>query len=83
MCVTNKSHINPNLSNIKMFSTNAAGLVKGKVASMLSEVNATGANIVTIQETHCTRKGRINMPADFVVFESIRRAKNGGTMFAV
>ena len=81
--VINKSNQNHNLCNIKIFSTNAAGLVKGKEASMISGVNATGANIVTIQETHCSRKGRINMPADFVVFESIRRTKHGGTMCAV
>ena len=81
--VINKSHNNPNLCSIKMFSTNAAGLVKGKVASLISEVNATSANIVTIQETHCSRKGRISMPADFVVFESIRKRKCGGTLCAV
>ena len=66
-----------------MFSTNAAGLVKGKMASLLSEVNATGSNIVTIQETHSIRKGKIVKPADFVVFETIRKIKHGGTMCAV
>ena len=81
--VKNKSPINHNLSTIKMFSTNAAGLVKGKIASLISEVNATASNIVTIQETHCTRKGRISMPSDFVVFDSIRKTKYGGTLCAI
>ena len=72
-----------NQTCIKMFSTNAAGLVKGKIASLLSEVNATGSNIVTIQETHSIRKGKIVKPADFVVFETIRKIKHGGTMCAV
>ena len=80
---TKKYHTDSNETYIKMFSSNAAGLVKGKMASLLSEVNATGSNIVTIQETHAIRKGKIVMPADFVVFESIRRRKHGGTMCAV
>ena len=66
-----------------MFSTNAAGLVNGKVQSLNSQVKATASNIVTIQETHSSRKGRIKMPDGFVIFESIRKAKNGGTLCAV
>ena len=50
---------------IKMFSTNAAGVVTGKQASLNSEVKATQANIVTIQETHSTRKGKVTMPSEF------------------
>ena len=68
---------------LKMFSTNAAGVVTGKLASLNSEVKATQANIVTIQETHSTRKGIVIMPSEFVVFESIRKEKNGGTLIAV
>ena len=68
---------------IKMFSINAAGVVTGKQASLNSEVNATQANIVTLQETHSTRKGKVTMPGEFVVFEAIRREKNGGTLIAV
>ena len=37
------------------------------------------ANIVTVQETHSNRKGRILMPRQFVVFEAIRKAKCGGS----
>ena len=57
--------------------------MKGKVESLKSEVEATEANIVTIQETHSTKKGKINMPVGFVVFEAIRKAKHGGTMCAI
>ena len=50
---------------------------------LVSEAKATESNIVTVQETQSNRKGRIHMPDDFVVFESIRKAKHGGTMCAV
>ena len=69
--------------NIKIFSTNAAGVVTGKVESLRNEVKATKANIVTLQETHSTAKGQIIMNDSFVVFEAIRRAKHGGTMCAI
>ena len=69
--------------SIKMFSTNAAGVVTGKAESLRNEIKATQANIVTIQETHSTRKGQIRMHESFVVFEAIRKAKNGGTMCAI
>ena len=77
--------VKPNavVKHIKMFSTNAAGLVNGKVKSLMSEVKATSSNIVTIQETHSVRKGRIKMPDGFVIFEAIRKAKHGGTLCAV
>ena len=68
---------------IKMFSTNAAGVVTGKADSLRNEIKATQSNIVTIQETHSTRKGQISMHESFVVFESIRKAKNGGTICAI
>ena len=77
----NKNHtVN---KNIKIFSTNAAGVGSGKAESLVNEVNATGANIVTIQETHSTRKGRVKLHSIFVIFESIRKAKHGGTLCAV
>ena len=66
-----------------LFSTNASGLVTGKLDSLNSEVKATKANIVTIQETHSSRKGKIVMPEGFVTFEAIQKAKNGGTMYSV
>ena len=77
----NKS--NMSTQTIKVFSTNAAGLLSGKLESLRSQVIATGANIVTIQETHALRKGKIKMPAGFVIFEAIRKAKQGGTMCAI
>ena len=49
-------------STIILFCTNAAGLVTGKIDSLKSEINATKANIITIQETHSVRKGKIVMP---------------------
>ena len=69
--------------NIKLFSTNGAGVKNGKVQSLKSEVRSTGANIVTIQETHCTQKGKIKMDKEFVTFEAIRTKKGGGTMIAI
>ena len=54
----------------------------GKLESLKSEVIITGATVVTAQETHCRRKGRIQMP-NMVVFEAIRTKKGGGTMCAV
>ena len=74
---------NKHSATVKLFSTNAAGLVTGKLHSLKSEVKATMANIVTIQETHTVRKGKFLMPAGFVTFEAVRKAKNGGTMCAV
>ena len=66
----------------KIFSTNCAGVVYGKLESLKSEVITTGATVVTAQETHCRRKGRIQMN-NMVVFEAIRSKKGGGTMCAV
>ena len=79
--IKHKSHVSSR--TIKMFSTNAAGVVTGKLDSLLSEVKATKANIVTVQETHSTKKGKIPMPRQFVVFESIRKAKCGGKKCAI
>ena len=69
--------------DIIILSTNVAGVVTGKLASLNAEVKAAKANIVTIQETHSTRKGKIVMPKEFVIFDSICKAKNGGTIIAV
>ena len=44
---------------LKLFSTNGAGIIYGKVDSLKHEVKATCATDVTVQETHCKRKGRI------------------------
>ena len=58
---------------ITMYSTNGAGVVKGKVESLKSEVQTTAANVVTLQETHSDRKVKIIMPTGFVTFEAIRK----------
>ena len=68
-------------SNLKLFSTNGAGVVGGKVSSLRSAVKEVKANLVTVQETHSKRKGKIQIE-DFVIFEAIRKAKGGGTMIA-
>ena len=79
---TNKTINNINKSVI-IYSTNGAGAVNGKAESLKSQVLATNANIVTIQETHCVRKGRIKMPQGFVIFEAIQKEKHGVTMCAI
>ena len=71
------------LSNIKLFATNGAGVKNGKVRSLNAEVKSTQANIVMVQETHCTQKGKIVMDNHFVVFEAIRKKKGGGTLMAI
>ena len=71
------------IDSITIFSTNAAGVVTGKADSLINEVKSTCANIVTLQETHSQCKGRVKLPANFVVFEAIRKAKNGGILCAV
>ena len=67
---------------LKLFSTNGAGLINGRIESLKSEVKNTAATVVTVQETHCRRKGRLQMDG-MVVFEAIRTKKGGGTMCAV
>ena len=78
----NAENSNSKFKTLKMFSTNDAGVVNGKIDSLINEVKATGATIVTVQETHCRRKGRIQMD-NMVVFESIRSKKGGGTICAI
>ena len=69
-------------SYLKNFSTNGAGVIRGKQDSLRCEVSNTEANIVTVQEMHSTQKGRFQMP-NFVVFEAIRKKKGGGTIIAI
>ena len=71
------------VNNIKIFSTNGAGVKNGKIDSLNAEVNSVQANIVTIQETHCRQKGKIIMNNKFVIFEALRKRKGGGTLVAV
>ena len=70
-----------NTARLKIFSANGAGIIGGKRKSLLSEVKGTGSNVVTLQETHCRRKGKIMIP-DMVIFEAIRNVKGGGTLVA-
>ena len=43
-----------------------------------------GAGIITLQETHFRRKGRLNDKlGDFEIFEAIRKKQKGGTLIAV
>ena len=78
-----KLHVIPQCAaTVKLFSTNGAGIVRGKQQSLRNEVMNTQANIVTVQETHATQKGKINIP-NFITFEAIRKKKGGGTMISV
>ena len=67
--------------HLKIFSTNAAGLIKGKLDSLKAEVLNTECNIITVQETHCRKKGKLTFP-NFVTFEAIRTKQGGGTMIS-
>ena len=66
---------------LKIFSTNGAGVIKGKVGSLKAQLKLTNANVVAIQETHVRRKGKIQI-LEMVVFKAIRKAKDGGTLIA-
>ena len=82
----NKKGYNMNtkvVTNVKVFATNGAGVKNGKVNSLNAEVRSSRANIVMIQETHCTQKGKILMDNHFVVFEAIWEKKGGGTLLAI
>ena len=77
-------HMNRKVVNhIKLFATNGAGVKNGKVNSLNAEVRSKRANVIMIQETHCTQKGKIHMDNHFVVFEAIRKKKGGGTLMAI
>ena len=71
-----------NIKTLKLFSTNGAGIVNGKIDSLKHEVKTVGATVVTLQETHCKRKGKIQLD-NMVVFEAIRNKKGGGTLCAI
>ena len=54
-----------------------------KVDIRNAEGSNVQANIVTIQETHFSQKGKIRMNSELVVFEAIRKPKVGGKVLAV
>ena len=39
------------------------------------------SNLITVQETHFRKKGKFQIP-NFIIFESIRAKKGGGTLIA-
>ena len=67
---------------IKVFTTNAAGL-KAKLKSLKAHLHKLEIPIFTVQETHYSTKGKINVD-EYVVFEAIRQnKKKGGTAIGV
>ena len=68
---------------VKMFSANAAGC-GNKIQSLVNNVGELEAAIVTLQETHFVKKGKLNDKLkDFEIFEAIRTKVKGGTAIAV
>ena len=59
-------------------SANAAQL-KGKINSFKSELTKSNAGIFTIQESHYSTKGKVQVE-NFEVFEAIRKKAKGGTI---
>jgi hypothetical protein len=60
---------------VNMFSNNCNG-ANLKVESLKYELKRTNSSIFTLQETHFSKKGRVNID-DFVVFEAIRMKEHG------
>jgi len=73
-----------NVSNVvKMFSANAAGCVT-KTQSLIDNIKKLDAAIITMQETHFVKKGKLSEKLEqFEVFEAIRNKVKGGTLIAV
>ena len=66
-----------------MFSANVAGC-GSKTKSLMNNIKKLDAAIVTLQETHFGKKGKLNDKlSDFEVFEAIRNKVKGGTLIAV
>ena len=66
-----------------IFSANGAGVIT-KIPSLVSSVNEHGAGIITLQETHFTRKGKLaDKLSAFEIFEAIRKKQKGGTLIGV
>ena len=65
-----------------IFSANCAGC-ENKTQSLIDYINHIGAGIITLQETHFKRKGKLNKKlGDFELFEAIRKKQKGGTLIA-
>ena len=68
---------------VKMFSANAAGCVT-KTQSLIDNIKKLDAAIITMQETHFVKKGKLSEKLEqFEVFEAIRNKVKGGTLIAV
>ena len=63
-------------NNITSFSNNVAGL-KTKLPSLKAHIKATQSSIITLQETHATRKGTFQIKG-YKIFEAIRKNKKDG-----
>ena len=61
-----------------MFSNNIGG-AKMKVESLKAELKRTEALIFNLQETHFTKKGKIQID-DFQIYESIRQKERGSVI---
>ena len=71
------------MQSVAIFSANCAGCAN-KVQSLVNSVNHLNAGIITLQETHFKRKGKINNKFnDFQIFEAIRKKHSGGTLIGV
>ena len=66
------------VSELCIVSTNAAQL-KGKLNSFKSELKRCDAGIFTVQESHYSTKGKVQVE-NFEVFEAIRKKAKGGTI---
>ena len=63
-----------------IFSANGAGCIN-KIQSIVNNVNNLGPGVITLQETHFKRKGKMNKNLiDFEFFEAIRKKMKGGTL---
>ena len=52
-----------------------------KIQSLVNHVTELGAGLITLQETHFKRKGKLNGKiSDFKFFEAIRKKPKGGTL---
>ena len=64
-------------------SANGAGCIN-TIQSIVNNVNDLGAGIITLQETHFKKKGKLNQKMDdFEFFEEIRKKMKGGTLIGV
>ena len=52
-----------------------------KIQSLLNNITELGAGLITLQETHFSRKGKLNGKiSDFKIFEATRKKQKGGTL---